>query len=84
MGQAGHRRLAGEIPAANRGHGAGATSLFEEMVGDVRQTFAIAFGAAAFVLLIACANVGNLLLTRAAARQKELAFEPPSAPVADD
>ena len=67
-------RLADEMPNDNRGHGIGATGLFEEMVGDVRRPIAIAFGATAFVLLIACANVGNLLLTRAAARQKELAI----------
>jgi putative ABC transport system permease protein len=67
-------RLAATMPDANRGHGIGATGLFEEMVGDVRRPIAIAFGATAFVLLIACANVGNLLLTRAAARQKELAI----------
>jgi putative ABC transport system permease protein len=67
-------RLAATMPDANRGHGVHAVGLFEEMVGDVRRPIAIAFGATAFVLLIACANVGNLLLTRAAARQKELAI----------
>ena len=68
------RRLATELPAANTGHSAGVSSLFDEMVGDVRRPLSIAFGATAFVLLIACANVGHLLLTRAAARQKELAI----------
>src|SRR6185369_10568719 len=68
------RRLAGEMPAANTGHSAGIAPLFDEMVGDVRGPLGIAFGATAFVLLKACANVGHLLLTRAAARQKELAI----------
>ena len=72
--QAVANELATEMPTANRGHGVGAVSLFEEMVGDVRRPIAIALGAAAFVLLIACLNVGNLLLTRAASREKELAI----------
>ena len=66
--------LAAEMPTANRGHGVETVSLFDEMAGDVRRPIAIAFGAAAFVLLIACLNVGNLLLTRAASREKELAI----------
>jgi putative ABC transport system permease protein len=68
------QRLAAEMPNANRGHSADAASFFDEMVGDVRRPIAIAFGAAAFVLLIACLNVGNLLLTRAASREKEFAI----------
>src|SRR5262249_7166922 len=54
------RGLADEMPAANTGHSAGVSSLFDEMVGDVRRPLGIAFGATAFVLLIACANVGHL------------------------
>ncbi|HEY9227497.1 MAG TPA: ABC transporter permease, partial [Gemmatimonadaceae bacterium] len=68
------RRLADEMPRDNTGHSVGATFLFDEMTGDVRRPLGLAFGATAFVLLIACANVGHLLLTRAAARQKELAI----------
>jgi putative ABC transport system permease protein len=60
-------------PSSNTGWSAEVKSLREFEAGDFRPMLIIMTGSVAFVLLIACANVANLLLARAAVRQKEMA-----------
>jgi predicted permease len=66
-------RLSKEYPRSNTNIGGTVQSLEEALVGDVRKLLFTMFGAVAFVLLIACANVANLLLVRAASRETEMA-----------
>ncbi|PYT13765.1 MAG: ABC transporter permease [Acidobacteria bacterium] len=68
------RQLATEFPNTNQRVGITVVSLKSEVLGESRTMFIILTSAAVCVLLIACANIGNLLLVRASARRREMAM----------
>jgi putative ABC transport system permease protein len=68
------RELARAYPRENQERTLGASSLMEELVQDYRPRLLVLLGAVGFVLLIACANIANLLLAQSAARGREMAI----------
>ncbi|MEM7482573.1 MAG: ABC transporter permease [Acidobacteriota bacterium] len=67
-------RLAQEYPAANKGWKAGMSLLIEDSLGPVKKNLYFLLAAVAVVLLIACANLVNLVLARSTGRQREMAL----------
>ena len=65
-------RLEQEHPTTNKNQRATVVSITEDSVGGFKRTLWLVFGAVVFVLLVACANVANLLLARATVRQREI------------
>ena len=66
------RRLEQQYPEDNKSWGAVVVPLHQDLVADIRPSLMVLLGAVAFVLLIACANVANLVLARTIGRRKEI------------
>jgi len=69
-----HEDLARELPAYNTGWTTNVFSLPADLVRDVRPALTVLMGAVSLLLLVACANVANLLLARALSREREVAI----------
>jgi len=69
-----HARLSDEVPQYNKNYSTELLPLREQFFGNVRRPLWLMLGAVGFVLLIACANVANLLLSLATSREKEIAL----------
>ena len=67
-------RLSQQYPSSNEGKSAAVALMRDDMVSNVRLTLYLLLGAVALVLLIACANIANLLLAKAAGRAREIAI----------
>jgi putative ABC transport system permease protein len=67
------RQLGERYPRTNQGWGARVVPLLDHVVGRVRPTLLVFLGAVAILLLVSCANVANLLVAGAAAREREFA-----------
>jgi predicted permease len=65
-------RLEQQYPGYNTGMELSLTTLYEQVVGSVRQALWVLFGVVGFILLIACSNVASMLLARVSGRRKEL------------
>ena len=66
------QRIEQEHPQTNRNQGIHIVSITDELVGEIRPTLWMIFGAVVLVLLVGCANVANLLLARSSIRHKEI------------